>query len=470
MSSSAEPAAGEARTVAGHAFLSYVREDSAHVDRLQQILEVADIPVWRDSVQLWPGQDWRAQIRSAITRDALAFLACFSQASVARAQSYQNEELNVAIEQLRLRPRHVTWLIPIRFDYCEIPDWDIGSGRTLQYLHYADLFGDRYHQNAERLVQVVRQILGHGREAEGRSASVARKDRAPEISIAEPDASDTTFNPPVRSVVYIEVNEPIDDLTSCYVTDQNLGGTTDLGHAPIHISTSRWRIRSEFLLRSVRDVIIGYTITRAGRKVQRFQWDGYDRAYDWHALGADGSHLSALHQIKQVRQTDQGADRQLAGKESPDRHKPDRQAAHAKSGQRTEESRHRVDQPSYPTTHDVVSLSMPPPGGDITEATVVRWMKRVGDHLEVDEPLLELSVDGLDIEITSPISGVLREIVTDEDETVAMGGEICVIEADGWFQRDDSFSDIREASREVRRVIEIPNLLWRDDKFYGSTG
>jgi biotin carboxyl carrier protein len=470
MSLSSSSAAGEARTVAGHAFLSYVREDSAQVDRLQQILEDADIPLWRDTARLWPGQDWRAQIRSAITRDALVFLACFSKASVARIQSYQNEELNVAIEQLRLRPRQDTWLIPIRFDDCEIPDWDIGGGRTLRYLQYVDLFGDRYRQNAGRLVQAIRQILGHGRVTDNRSESIAGKGRAPEISIAEPDASDTAFNPPVRSVVYIEVNEPIDDLTCCYVTDHNLDGTTDLGHAPIHTSTSGWRIRSNFLLRSVRDVIIGYAITRTGRKVQRFQWDGYDRAYDWRETGADGSHLSALRQIKQAREADQGAGRQAAGKESPERHEPERQAGHAVSTQRTEESRHHDDQPSYPTTHDMVSLSMPPPVGDITEATVVRWWKGAGDLIEVDELLLELSIDGLNIEIMSPISGRLREIVIYEDESVAMGGEICVIEPDRQLPPDDSFSDTREAPGETRRVIELPGLLWRDDKFYGSTG
>src|SRR5260370_14044575 len=104
MSSSAAPAPG----VAGRAFISYVREDSAHVDRLQRILEDAGIRVWRDTADLWPGQDWRMRIRGAITRDALAFLACFSQASSVRTQSYQNEELNVAIAQLRLRPHAVT--------------------------------------------------------------------------------------------------------------------------------------------------------------------------------------------------------------------------------------------------------------------------------------------------------------------------------------------------------------------------
>jgi hypothetical protein len=50
--------------IAKHAFISYVREDSQYVDRLQQILEDAGISVWRDTSDLWPGQDWRVMIKS----------------------------------------------------------------------------------------------------------------------------------------------------------------------------------------------------------------------------------------------------------------------------------------------------------------------------------------------------------------------------------------------------------------------
>lgn len=88
----------------GHAFISYVREDSAAVDKLQAAIEAAGIPVWRDTASLWPGEDWRAKIRSAITEDALVFIACFSSHSAARPKSYQNEELLLAIAQLRFTP------------------------------------------------------------------------------------------------------------------------------------------------------------------------------------------------------------------------------------------------------------------------------------------------------------------------------------------------------------------------------
>src|SRR5579863_3152893 len=137
----------------GHAFISYVREDSAAVDKLQAAIEAAGIPVWRDTASLWPGEDWRAKIRGAITEDALVFIACFSSQSAARPKSYQNEELLLAIAQLRLRRPDVPWLIPVRFDDCDIPEFDLGAGRTLASLQRADLFGPSCDLATPRLVE-----------------------------------------------------------------------------------------------------------------------------------------------------------------------------------------------------------------------------------------------------------------------------------------------------------------------------
>jgi hypothetical protein len=144
----------------GHAFISYVREDSAEVDRLQHALEMDGVRVWRDTAELYPGEDWRARIRHAITSNALVFIACFSGSSLARQMSYQNEELALAIDQLRLRHPDVPWLIPVRFDDCEIPDYPIGGGRTLKTIQHADLFGEHRAAETARLVTTVLRILG----------------------------------------------------------------------------------------------------------------------------------------------------------------------------------------------------------------------------------------------------------------------------------------------------------------------
>jgi pyruvate dehydrogenase E2 component (dihydrolipoamide acetyltransferase) len=73
------------------------------------------------------------------------------------------------------------------------------------------------------------------------------------------------------------------------------------------------------------------------------------------------------------------------------------------------------------------SVQMPALGESVTEGTVTRWLKQEGDHVEVDEPLLEVSTDKVDTEIPSPAAGTLERIVVPEDETVEVGAELAVI-------------------------------------------
>ena len=75
-----------------------------------------------------------------------------------------------------------------------------------------------------------------------------------------------------------------------------------------------------------------------------------------------------------------------------------------------------------------VSVSMPQLGESVTEGTVARWLKNEGNLVEVDEPLLEVSTDKVDTEIPSPATGILRSIAVDEDETVAVGSQLAVIQ------------------------------------------
>ncbi|HZA05434.1 MAG TPA: biotin/lipoyl-containing protein, partial [Propionibacteriaceae bacterium] len=73
------------------------------------------------------------------------------------------------------------------------------------------------------------------------------------------------------------------------------------------------------------------------------------------------------------------------------------------------------------------SVTLPALGESVTEGTVSRWLKQVGDQVEADEPLLEVSTDKVDTEIPSPASGVLLEIKAAEDETVEVGAVLAVI-------------------------------------------
>ncbi|MFF5992515.1 2-oxoglutarate dehydrogenase, E2 component, dihydrolipoamide succinyltransferase [Prauserella flavalba] len=72
-------------------------------------------------------------------------------------------------------------------------------------------------------------------------------------------------------------------------------------------------------------------------------------------------------------------------------------------------------------------VTLPELGESVTEGTVTRWLKQVGDTVEVDEPLLEISTDKVDTEVPSPVAGTVLEISVSEDETVEVGGQLAVI-------------------------------------------
>ena len=95
-------------------------------------------------------------------------------------------------------------------------------------------------------------------------------------------------------------------------------------------------------------------------------------------------------------------------------------------------------------------VNLPALGESVTEGTVTRWLKQVGDQVAVDEPLLEVSTDKVDTEIPSPVAGTLLEIKAQEDETVEVGAELCVIgdEGEGGGSDDGGASEEAESSDE----------------------
>ncbi|ERG65352.1 hypothetical protein L332_13005 [Agrococcus pavilionensis RW1] len=136
-----------------HVFISYITEDSDVIDELQAALEAAEFIVWRDKDNLWPGDDWQREIQNAIRGGSFVFLACFSSNLAKREKSYQFEELILAAEEYRRRPPGASWLMTARLDECEVPEIDLGMGRTLgSSIHRADLFGLQKYAQISRLV------------------------------------------------------------------------------------------------------------------------------------------------------------------------------------------------------------------------------------------------------------------------------------------------------------------------------
>ena len=90
------------------------------------------------------------------------------------------------------------------------------------------------------------------------------------------------------------------------------------------------------------------------------------------------------------------------------------------------------------------SVTMPALGESVSEGTVTRWLKSEGDHINVDEPLLEVSTDKVDTEIPSPVAGILTKIVVQIDQTVPVGAELAII------------ADSSDSSAKVAPVVAAP--------------
>jgi hypothetical protein len=142
--------------VRGHAFISYVREDSKTVDRLERDLEQAGITVWRDRSSLGPGDRWKDSIRQAIASGAF-FLCCFSDASGKRPKSYMNEELNLAVDELRIRNREQAWFLPVVFPGGVVPDWPISTAESLRDFNYIVLSPGGWSAGVKKLVQTMQK-------------------------------------------------------------------------------------------------------------------------------------------------------------------------------------------------------------------------------------------------------------------------------------------------------------------------
>ena len=112
---------------------------------------------------------------------------------------------------------------------------------------------------------------------------------------------------------------------------------------------------------------------------------------------------------------------------------------------------------------DATDVAMPELGESVTEGTITTWLKEVGDTVEVDEPLLEVSTDKVDTEIPSPVAGTLIEILADEDDTVEVGDVIARIgdadaAASGNASDDDSDDDSNDGSAEENVADEAEKV------------
>ncbi len=105
------------------------------------------------------------------------------------------------------------------------------------------------------------------------------------------------------------------------------------------------------------------------------------------------------------------------------------------------------------------SVNLPALGESVTEGTVTRWLKQVGDRVEVDEPLLEVSTDKVDTEIPSPVAGVIEEILVAEDETAEVGAPLVRIGdgSGGGAPAEEAPAEDAPAAEEAPAPAEAPS-------------
>ena len=101
------------------------------------------------------------------------------------------------------------------------------------------------------------------------------------------------------------------------------------------------------------------------------------------------------------------------------------------------------------------SVTLPALGESVTEGTVTRWLKKVGDSVAIDEPLVEVSTDKVDTEIPSPVAGIIEQILVQEDETVQVGAVLVII-GDGSGSAAPAVAPVAEVPVAVAPVAQVP--------------
>lgn len=143
------------KPTAPQVFISYVRQDQDLVEKLRNNLEENNIHVWQDIDRIIPGRRWKEEIRKAI-KNGDFFVACFSDNYWSRDRTYMNEELLIAIEELRLRPTDTSWFIPILLSPCEVPDKPISNNETLRDLQHIEIYHN-WDKSIRLLVQIFKK-------------------------------------------------------------------------------------------------------------------------------------------------------------------------------------------------------------------------------------------------------------------------------------------------------------------------
>ena len=104
-------------------------------------------------------------------------------------------------------------------------------------------------------------------------------------------------------------------------------------------------------------------------------------------------------------------------------------------------------------------ITVPTLGESVSEATVSRWLKSQGEQVSADEPLVELETDKVNVEVPSPVSGVLGSIVVKEGETVNVGSLLGTVDSSS-DNKENKTNNKRKYENQKKRCFFIPPFFW----------
>ena len=247
-------------------------------------------------------------------------------------------------------------------------------------------------------VGAVIAIIGEEGESTGSSDAPAKEDAPAEEPAAEEEESASEESAPAASgdATDVEMPELGESVTEGTITQwlKSVGDTVEVDEPLLEVSTDKvdTEIPSpvagtlvEILADEDDTIDVGAVIARIG----------------------DGNAKPAASEKKEEPKTEP------------------KEEAPAKEEPAAEESAPAASSDS--ASGDATDVEMPELGESVTEGTITQWLKSVGDTVEVDEPLLEVSTDKVDTEIPSPVAGTLVEILADEDDTIDVGAVIARI-------------------------------------------
>jgi 2-oxoglutarate dehydrogenase E2 component (dihydrolipoamide succinyltransferase) len=114
----------------------------------------------------------------------------------------------------------------------------------------------------------------------------------------------------------------------------------------------------------------------------------------------------------------------------------------------------------------IIEFKMPKMGESISEATIISWVKNVGDYVEAEETILEVATDKVDSEVPAPASGVITEIRFQKDAVVEVGTVLALIEETAGSQKPEVGSTKIEVKKE--QVVEVPQIKTQNSKFIAN--